>query len=421
MAGRDGKKQARSATAGRRLLVGMGAGAGVFFAAAAMATGSAAPAKADFEDLLDPIIQPILTSLTDSIGAFDPAAALDLTSWTDSFLASLNSIDVAAPAASESAVAAAASPAASDPVGGTYDIPITVQEDTEPTVQATVAGSPDQTLLVDTGSSGLVIPWENLGSNDFTALENLYTLGFPTGISESGYSGGVDYIYLTYNDATVDYGDGALTTTNTPIDVEIFSFPTSADSPASFEAFLADNDSTGILGIGDSSTDSGPTESPLQADGYDGVTVDIPNVPTSLAEPDGDLIVEPSNPFPAIVTLDGAPTPSTELTETVTDGNTQVGTGSVYDDIDSGGVYGTSPSSIASDVVPGDTVTVSDGGTTLYSYYVGFDDPDGTAEAPEVGSGIGTSQDDPIDSGIEAFFGHPVYIDYANDTLGYDK
>jgi hypothetical protein len=48
MAGRDGKKQARSANVGRRLLVGMGAGAGVFFAAAAMATGSAAPAKADF-------------------------------------------------------------------------------------------------------------------------------------------------------------------------------------------------------------------------------------------------------------------------------------------------------------------------------------------------------------------------------------
>ena len=139
MAGRDRKKQARSAKAGRRLLVGMGAGAGVFFAAAAMATGSAAPAKADFEDLLDPIIQPILTSLTDSIGAFDPAAALDLTSWTDSFLASLNSIDLAVPAASEpaAAVAAAAEPAAST---GTYDIPMTVQEDTEPTVQASVDG-----------------------------------------------------------------------------------------------------------------------------------------------------------------------------------------------------------------------------------------------------------------------------------------
>src|ERR1700734_2239314 len=126
MAGHDRKKQARSANVGRRLLVGMGASAGVFLAAAAMATGAtvtAAPAKADFEDLLDPIIQPILTSLTDSIGAFDPAAAVDLTSWTDSLLSSLSSLDPALPAAAESAAASAASaePAASSTTG-TYDI-----------------------------------------------------------------------------------------------------------------------------------------------------------------------------------------------------------------------------------------------------------------------------------------------------------
>jgi hypothetical protein len=427
MAGHDRKKQVRSANVGRRLLVGMGAGAGVFFAAAAMATGSAAPAKADFEDLLDPIIQPLLTSVTDSLAGFDPAAAADLTSWTDSLLASLNSIDVAAPAASESAVAAAASPAAdpteADPTTGTYDIPITVQEDTEPTVQAAIGSGPDQTLLVDTGSSGLVVPYTDLGSNFFTQLENLYDLGFPTGISESGYSGGVQYIYLEYNDATVDYGDGALTTTNTPIDVEVLSWSDSdvAGAPANFQDFLTDNDSTGILGIGDSSTDTGPTESPLQADGYDGVTVDIPNVPTSLDEPDGDLIVDPSNPGTAIATLDGAPTPSTELTETVTDGGTTVGTGSVFDDFDSGGVYGTIPTSIASTDLVGDKITVYDGSTPLYSYTVGTDTPDGTDQTPEEESGIGTSQDEPIDSGIEAFLGHEVYIDYANDTLGYDS
>src|SRR5271163_2591793 len=126
MAGHDRKKQVRSANVGRRLLVGMGAGAGVFFAAAAMATGAtvtAAPAKADFEDLLDPIIQPILTSLTDSIGAFDPAAALDLTSWTDSLLASLNSIDLALPSAAEPAAAAAAPEPAAVP---SYVLPLTL-------------------------------------------------------------------------------------------------------------------------------------------------------------------------------------------------------------------------------------------------------------------------------------------------------
>lgn len=426
MAGRDGKKQAGSAKAGRRLLVGMGASAGVFLAAAAMATSSAAPAKADFDALIDPIIQPILNSLTDSLTAFDPAAALDLTSWSDSFLASLNSIDLAVPAASEpaAAVAASAEPAAS--TSGTYDIPITMQEDTEPTVQAAIGSGPDQTLLVDTGSSGLVIPWQDLGSNDFTALENLFALGSPSSpyIGESGYSGGVDYIYLTYNDATVDYGDGALTTTNTPIDVEILSWPTSFSSPASFQAFLADNDSTGILGIGDSTSDGGPTTSPLEAVGFNGVTVNIPNVPTDVlngpGELDGDLIVSPTNPGTPFDTISGAPISNTALTETVKDGSATVGSGPVYTDIDSGGVYGTIPSSIdSSTVAPGDTITVYDGSKELYSYVVGTDTY-GTNQAPEVGSGIGTSTS-PIDSGIEAFLGHPIYIDYGNDTLSFDN
>ena len=157
-------------------------------------------------------------------------------------------------------------PAASDPVTGTYVIPITMKEDTEPTVQATVDGT-SNTLLVDTGSSGLVIPWESLGSNYFTALENLFTLGSPVSSGFSGYSGGVEYFYLTY-DAPVDYGAGAnaLDTTNTPVDVELFSYPTSFSSPVNFQQFLTDNDSTGILGIGDG---VGPNaESPLQAAGY---------------------------------------------------------------------------------------------------------------------------------------------------------
>ena len=105
MAGRDsadGNMHSRNAKVRRRRVVIMGGAVGAFLAAAAMATGSAvtaAPAKADFEDLLDPVIQPLLTSLTDAISGFDPAAATDLTSWTDSLLSSLNSIDLALPSA----------------------------------------------------------------------------------------------------------------------------------------------------------------------------------------------------------------------------------------------------------------------------------------------------------------------------------
>jgi hypothetical protein len=404
MAGRDGirgNKQSRAKVRRRRVVI-MGGALGAFLAAATMATGSvvtAASAKADFEDLLDPIIQPLVTSLSDAIAGFDPAAATDLTSWSDSLLSSLNSLDVGAalPSTAEPA-ASAALPASSDPTSGTYDIPITVQEDTEPTVQASIDGSADQTLLVDTGSSGLVIPWEDLG------LLQTLELGLPTGIGESGYSGGVDYIYLTY-DTSVDYGNGAgaLDTTGTPVDVEIFSWGTSSDSPANFQDFLADNDSTGILGIG--ASDAGPTTSPLEADGYDGVTVDVPGK---------ELIVSPTNAGTPIVggTLDGAPTPTSDLYETVTNGGVISGGSAVSDDVDSGGVYGTIPSTLASDVEPGSVITVysSQGGTELYQYTVG-------SAGEEPTSVSGTS----IDSGVAPYLEEPIYINYTDDTLTFDE
>jgi hypothetical protein len=403
MAGHDRKKQVRSASVGRRLLVGMGAGAGVFFAAAAMATGSAAPAKADFEDLLDPIIQPILTSLTDSIGAFDPAAAVDLTSWTDSFLASLNSIDLAVPAASE--------PAAATTISGT-DIPLTVQEGTEPTVDVSVDGSTAEPTLVDTGSSGLLVPINNL------SLTQLIDLGFPTGINSTSFSGGVDVFYLEYNDATVDYGDGAVTTTNTPINVEFFSFPTSlsAGSPLDFQQFLTDDDSPGgILGIGDSG-ETGPGTSPFEAvAGVSGVTVDV----TGGTDP-GELVVGSNAGTPIEPALNGGATPLSNLTETVTTSTgTLVGTATVSDDVDSGGVFGTIPSTLvgtSGELPDGDTVSVYDGTTLLYSYEV---ENNGVTDSPEELS----SGDTAIDSGFGPFNEEPIFISYSGTegAITFDK
>ncbi len=406
MARRDGTKGTRNSgnPKVRRCGVVLGGAVGAFVAAAAMATGSAAPAKADIDDFLDPIIQPILTQVTDSISGFDPTLATDLTTWTDTFLADLNSLDSATAAASTAATSAASTSdaAASTPTGG--DIPITIEEDTEPTVQATVDGA-NTTLLVDTGSSGLVIP-----SDDLNFLQ-LLELGFPSSFGISGYSGGVEYVYLTYDNVAVDYGNGAVDTTNTPVDLEIFSWPTSATSPPNFDAFDLDNGVTGILGIGNSADDAGPTGSPLEAAGFNGVTVNINSAGTG-----GELIVSPSttNPGTAYATLDGAPTPTSNLTEVVTDGNTVVGTAQVSDDIDSGGVYGTIPSSIdPNTLAQGDVVTVKDGDTVLYSYIVGTDS-DNTDEAPLVTSGTS------IDSGIEPFLGHPIFIDYPDDTLSFD-
>jgi hypothetical protein len=406
MADRDGiggNNQSRAKVRRHRVVI-MGGAVGAFLAAATMATGSvvtAASAKADFEDLLDPIIQPLVTSLSDAIAGFDPAAATDMTSWGDSLLSSLNSIDLALPSTAESA-AAAASSTSDTSASGTYDIPLTVQEATEPTVQASIDGSSDQTLLVDTGSSGLVIPWQDLG------LLQTLELGLPTGIGEGGYSGGVDYIYLTY-DTSVDYplsGGGTLDTSNIPVDVEILSWPTSfsSGSPLDFQQFLADNDSTGILGIGDSASDGGPGTSPLESAGFNGVTVDIPQ---------NELVVG-SNAGTPIATVSGAPI--SNLYE-------QVGSGTpvaVSDDVDSGGVYGTIPSSLesGSSVPPGTLISVYDNstgtGTPLYSYTTGTDSL-GDSTAPTVVSGTS------IDSGVEPFLQEPIYINYTDDTLTFDN
>jgi hypothetical protein len=397
MAGHDRKKQVRSANIGRRLLVGMGAGAGVFFAAAAMATGSAAPANADFEELLDPIIQPILTSLTDSIGAFDPAAALDLTSWTDSFLASLNSIDLALPSAAEPAAAVAA---ASDPTTGTYDIPLTLLEGTEPAVNASIGGGDAVPLLVDTGSSGLVVPYTDLGDNIFTQLEELFSLGSPETFGISGYSGGVEYVYAVYNDVPVDYLDGSDTVlaTNGPVDVELFSWSNNLSDPfENFQSFLSSNHVDGILGVG--AVPAGPTTTPFED--YGGVYVNIPN---------DQLVVTGTNPIPDAVSTSG--TGVSDVLEKVGTGATQ----EMTNIIDSGGVFGTISSSLesGSSVPAGTLITVENtAGQELYSYTTigNFDVGTGTgvSDSPTVVSGTN------IDSGVLPFLNHGVYIDYATD------
>jgi hypothetical protein len=395
MARRHGKNQASKAW--RRLLSGIGASAGAFATAAVVATGSAAPATADFEDLLDPLLQPFLTSLTDSIAIFDPAAALDLTSWTDTFLASLGSFDLALPTA-DSAVAAAATGAepAAAAAAATYDIPITMEIVTEPTIQTTIAGA-ENTLLVDTGSAGLVIPWEGLGSTDLAAFQNLLNLGFPSDYGISGYSGGVGYLYLVYDDVPTVYGDDILSTSG-PIDVEVFSWSNNWLDPfGNFQTFLDSNHVDGILGIGDNAY--GPTISPLES--YGGVTVDIPG---------GNMIIGLNTDTP-LFTVDGAPIAS--LYETVTTDGSTVGS-AVTNNVDSGGVYGTIPSSIASGLQSGSVISVYDeqGGNLLYQYTVGTDSI-GQSTAPTAVSGTS------IDSGVVPFLSQAIYIDYADHTMSF--
>jgi hypothetical protein len=380
---------------GNKLAV-FGAGATAFVAAAAIATGSAAPAKADLEDLLDPIIAPILTSLTDTIALVDSAAALDLTSWTDSVLPGLDSLELALPAVATTAEPIEAAEAA---VTTTYDIPITMEIVTEPTIQTTVAGA-ENTLLVDTGSAGLVVPWTGLGSSDLDAFQNVLNLGFPSDFGVSGYSGGVSYLYLVYDDVPTVYGiDGtdALSTTG-PVDVEVWSWSTNWSDPfGNFQTFLDSNHVDGILGIGDNAT--GPTVSPLES--YNGVTVDIPN---------GVMTIGLNTDTP-LFSVDGAPIAT--LYETVTTNGVTNGT-TVLNNLDSGGVYGTIPSTIGSNLQPGSVISVYDqeDGTLLYQYTVGTDSI-GQSTAPTAVSGTS------INSGVVPFLTQAIYIDYDDGTMSF--
>ncbi len=376
----------------RRFVSGVGVSLGAVAAAAAIATGSAAPGRADFEDLLDPIVQPILTSLTDSIELFD--SALDLTNWADTFLASLESLDVAT---TDTALAAAtgAEPAAAL-VTTTYDIPITMEIVTEPTVETTIGGVAN-TLLVDTGSAGLVIPWTGLGETDLAAFQNLLNLGFPSDFGISGYSGGVGYLYLVYDDVPTVYGDGVLSTTG-PVDVEVWSWSNNWLDPFNnFQTFLDANHVDGVLGIGDNAY--GPTVSPLES--FGGVTVDIPN---------GVMTIGPNTAEP-LFTVDGAPI--TTLYETVTTNGVTNGT-SVLTNVDSGGVYGTIPASIGSNLQQGSLISVYDeqGGNLLYQYTVGTDSLN-QSTAPTVVSGTY------VNSGVVPFLSQAIYINYDDGTMSF--
>ncbi|MGA9492485.1 MAG: PecA family PE domain-processing aspartic protease [Mycobacterium sp.] len=398
MAGRrgtDGKRLTHTAKARRCGLV-MGGAVSAFVAAAAMATGSAAPAKADFESLIDPIIQPLLTSLTDSLSAVDPAAALDITSWTDSLLSSLGSVDLALPSVAEPAAAAASSAVDSAAsTGGT--IPLSVVEGTEPAVNASIAGGSSVPLLVDTGSGGLVVPESDLG------VSNLWQLflqdGMPSSFGSSGYSGGVDYIYLTYNSLPVAY-DGGLTTTG-PVDVEVYSWDPSNFGSLftndAFQNFLTGNGVSGILGIGENT--AGPTTSPFES--FGNVTVDVP----------GKELIVGGTPVTG-TTLSGAPISTDYIS--IDGGALQA----VSNDVDSGGVTGTIPSSLLTSSEYNSTTDLVNPGTTIAVYA----DKAGTEE---LYSYTVTAANDPyvvsgstMDSGVEPFLLGPISMTYTPAGTG---
>lgn len=259
-------------------------------------------------------------------------------------------------------------------------IPLQVDSGTEPLVDISINRGPSEPVLVDTGSSGLVVEVSDVG------LRNLANLGWPTGFGISSYSGGLTYLYATFT-TTVNFGNGTITAP-TSVDVALLSFP------ESFNSFVAGDGATGVLGVGPNASGPGPSSviTALPGDLSDGLLID---------EPQGVLEFGP-NPLPARVSVTGAPYADVQV---------QVGSGqleSVPAIIDSGGVYGTIPSSLTDVLTAGTVVSVyaDDGQTLLYTYTT-----DGT-NAPTLTS------EDLLNTGYDPFAQQPVYISYLPAGVG---
>ena len=264
-------------------------------------------------------------------------------------------------------------------------VPVQMKAFTEPVVNVSVNDGPGNPMLVDTGSSGLIITRDSAPGD----------LGEPVATGEIRFSGDLTktFRYTTYV-TTVDFGGGAVTA---PTAVNIVD---DADA-AAFEEFLKPAQVDGILGVGANTYGPGP----------DGYTIPTASLPGELS--DGFLLYQGAllglfgvmvfgpNPLPTRVSVPGAP--DAYVTVSINDGPKQTANSI----IDSGGVYGTLPAYLIGGAtsVPTNTkisVYTADGATLLYSYNT-------------IGSNSPTVVDDGalMNTGYIPFQQGPVYVNYA--------
>ena len=281
----------------------------------------------------------------------------------------------------------------------TGQTPLSIYAGTEARVNASVGAGTPVRLLVDTGSTGLVIPFQNVGG-----LLGVLQLGLPINIGLGGYSGGIDYLYATYN-AQVNFG-GGLVTGSTPVNVEFFAFPTSIGSAINngftFQSYFASDGVTGVLGVGPNAGGPGPSI-PTQALASPFNKGLLINEAPATGSPYLQFSGTPTDLVGTPTTLPGAPI--TNLNVTVTpSGGTPTSYTDVSSMLDSGGVQGTIPFNAPT----GSTVDVyAPGNTTtpLYSYVMG------QTYSPAVSAGV-------MNTGALLFEQHPVYIQYSPGGVG---
>lgn len=274
---------------------------------------------------------------------------------------------------------------------------------TEPVVNINVNGGGTTPILVDTGSRGLVVSPAVIGG-----IPGLLHMGLPSGISISGYSGGLTYIYATYP-TMVDFGNG-IVTNPTGVNVVLFSVPTSAAAIGAyakaffanpfttpFDAYFASAGVDGVLGVGPNAVGPGPTipNQYLPGDLGQGVLINMPAQ---------QLQFGPNTGTPNF-SLSGSPI--TNLYVSVGGGAVQT----VPSIVDSGGVLGTMPSAVigGSSLPAGTLIQVyADAAKTKLLYQYNWQ----TTYTPTViSSGL-------MNTGVLPYFQQPIYISYSPAGLG---
>lgn len=265
-------------------------------------------------------------------------------------------------------------------------VPLSMYAGVEPIVTISVNGGPSIKVLVDTGSSGLVVNAKNVGQTG---------LGNSVGTGTGAYSGGLTYNYNTYN-TTVNFGNGIVTA---PVPVDIITDPA---QQTAFANFLKNNGVVGVLGVGTNAVGPGPGL----------VTTGLPGALKNgiYIDETGKTLTFGPNPLPARVTTSGSPNVI---------GSVSINNGSktpINLLIDSGGVTGTLPSTIMGSTIPvGTVISVYDSnGTLLYTYTTT------SSYTPVVTSDAYNAE--LMNTGAMPFLHNRIYIDYstANGSTVFD-
>jgi hypothetical protein len=358
-------------------VVGVGLTAGAFLAVGMIPVVTAPSAHADLEDLF----QPVIDAIGQAVNVVDPGLVA-------SFDPSLDLGSVAEPVAAAAAVENAT-------------VPLTLgSNDAAPLVDISVGGGATIPVEIDTGSNGLILPWNDVG------LQNLFNLfSNPLTFGTVGYGGdsadpNIEVIYVQDPNTTVDFGNGIVTQPTT-VDLALFAYPTSSANYFnldyySLQGYDSGNNADGTMGIAAQpfyEPGSGSVITALPGDLGEGVLIN---------ETGGYLEFGP-NPLTALASIEGVPNANLEVS---------VGSGPpvpVNAEIDSGGVYGTIPASILSNapavgdqLANGTQVEVyTSDGLPLYEYTV-------TDNLGPTVSGDASV----MNTGLRFFLANPIYISY---------